>query len=486
MEVLQSRIIKTAKVKWKDLQFIQQENFKQWVENGDKRLYNSILKYQFIDPFKVWEHDGKLYCLDGKHRYLDLLQVDELYPNAVPELLDATFINCKDMKEAAEMVLVYSSAYANITQQGLFDFVSAYDISFPELKDVVSIPNFSEERFEQKFDMFNINETETDEDQHFGTFDAPMLVKPGDIFQLGEHRIACGSFQDRDLVAELMGHRVARIIFCDPPYNLPANFFTNKDHKRHEDFAMGAGEMSDEEFVGFLSEIMQASKDNSVKGSIHYICMDFRHMWHMTEAGRRIYGTVQPKQVCVWNKDIMANGSFYRAKQELVFVFQNGNAEHLWNKDIVDMTGFYKDNHEMIYIFKNGDNAPHLSHLELKDRIRTNVWNYPSAISTANPDRYELKNHPTPKPVQMVADAILDTTNAKDVVIDWFLGSGTTLIAAEKTDRVFRGTELEPKYVQHIICRYARWCERNEREVVFKHLNGQLELNQILETEPVS
>ena len=203
--------------------------------------------------------------------------------------------------------------------------------------------------------------------------------------------------------------------------------------------------------------------------------MDFRHSWHMTEAARRVYGNPQPKQVCVWKKDLFANGSFYRAQQELCFIFSDEKAKVLWQKDLLDEGGeFYKDNNEWCFIFKNGEAAKHLSHLELKNRIRSNVWEYPSATSMANPDRFELKNHPTPKPVVMIADAILDTTNENDIVIDWFLGSGTCLIACEHTRRQGRFTEIEPMYVQSAIIRYINYCNRKGIDVNFTHLNGNL------------
>lgn len=125
--------------------------------------------------------------------------------------------------------------------------------------------------------------------------------------------------------------------------------------------------------------------------------------------------------------------------------------------------------------------AMHLSHLLLKDRIRSNVWNYTSAISTANPDRFELKNHPTPKPVAMIADSILDTTNEGDIVIDWFLGSGTCLIACEQTKRRGRFTEIEPRYVQGDILRYINFCQKRGIEIKFTHLNGELKLEDFNE-----
>lgn len=146
-QAIQSRIIKTELINWRELQFIQQENFKEWVNNGDKKLLESILKYQFIDPFKVWHREGINYCLDGRHRFLDLEGVLKS-GKEVPEQLPATFIDCKNMTEAAELVLVYSSAYAKITQQGLLDFVQHFNLDFPDMQNIMSIPEFDNIAFE--------------------------------------------------------------------------------------------------------------------------------------------------------------------------------------------------------------------------------------------------------------------------------------------------------------------------------------------------
>ena len=144
--VINSRIIKLEPIKWKELQFIQQEDFKEWLPNGDKKLIESLLKYQFADPFKVWHHNGINYCLDGRHRFLDLMSVAES-GHEVPDMLPATFIDCKDMKEAAELVLVYSSAYAKITQQGLLDFVKNFELDFPDIASLINIPEFDDIAF---------------------------------------------------------------------------------------------------------------------------------------------------------------------------------------------------------------------------------------------------------------------------------------------------------------------------------------------------
>ncbi len=480
------RILKTEYINWRELQFIQQDNFKDIPDDAKHKLKASLVSNDFVQPFFVWQdpETSIIYCLDGRHRTIFL---EELIVEGfdVPYQLPAVFLDCQDKKEAAKLVLTFSSIYAKVTQIGLNDFLTLNDLKWSEVKETIDLPDFSSDRFEQKFDVFGTRQADADEDPEFGVQQLELVVQPGDIFQLNGHRIACGSFKDSELVSALMEGEKGRVVFCDPPYNLPANFFTNKDDKRHKDFAMGAGEMTDEEFMQFLAAIMQVSKANTVEGAIHYIFMDFRHAWHMTEAGRRVYGKPEPKQVCVWVKDAMANGSFYRAQQELCFIFSDAKAKALWNNDLVDEGGFYKDDNEFCYIFKNGDAAKHLSHLDLKDRIRTNIWRYPSANSTANPDRYELKNHPTPKPVALVADALLDTTNEGDTIIDWFLGSGTSLISAEKTGRICRATEIEVMYVQHIICRYVRYCEKNDKQVFFRHLNGDLLLENILQTEAV-
>lgn len=476
-DTIKSRVIESKLIHWKTLSFIQDEDFKEWIDGADEKLIKSLLKYQFVDPFKVWQDGDTLYCLDGKHRFTDLLELEKRGVE-IPKELPAIFVECENIDEAAELVLIYSSQYAKITQHGLFDFVSKFNLDIPELQSIVNLPEFSMPRFEQKFDVYGIGFI--GEDEPIVDVDAEsIIVNEGDLFEINGHRIICDSFQNKKAVASLMEERKARIINCDPPYNLPAEFFLkdNKKVNNHKDFAMGAGEMTDDEFVKFLAQIMEASVDNSLPGAIHYIFMDFRHAWHMTEAARLVYKNPQPKQVCVWNKDVMGNGSFYRAKHELCFIFSDERAKALWNKDLIDEGGeFYKDNNEWCFIFKNGDGAKHLSHLELKNRIRSNVWNYPSGASRANPDRYELKNHPTPKPVQMIADAILDTTNRGDIVIDWFLGSGTCLMACEKTHRKGRFTEIEPFYVQSSILRYLNYCNRNNLDVNFKHLNGKLTL----------
>lgn len=446
---LSSRVLKTAPIDWKSLKFIQQPNFKDISQEDMQAIKTSLLVNNFAQPFYVWkdEKQGDLYCLDGKHRTLALEELEREGHN-IPKTLPATYIQCQDKKQAAQLVVIYSSIYAKVSQQGLFDFLQAYEIEMNHIKEQISLPEFSIPRFEQKFDTNGINQYQ---EQAYNTIDQQhqedqqIIVKKGDLFQLDHHKIICGDFACTQTTQTLMGKEKARIVTCDPPYNLSADFIGNTKEDKHENFAMAHGEMSDQEFVDFIAQIMQQSTKHTVDGAIHYIFMDFRHTWHMGEAAKNVYGNPAPKQMVVWAKDMMALGSFYRAQHELCFIYKSGKARHL-------------------------------SNLELMNRIRSNVWSYPSGISTANPDREEIQNHPTPKPVAMIADTLLDTTMENDIVIDWFLGSGTALIASEITGRQFRGTEIEPRYIQLSIQRYIKHCQKQGKTPHLKHLNGTLTL----------
>ncbi len=184
---------------------------------------------------------------------------------------------------------------------------------------------------------------------------------------------------------------------------------------------MASGEMSRGEFIRFLEEVFVHEAQFSLNGAIHFQCIDWRHMGEMLEAGEAAYSEF--KNMCVWVKDNAGMGSFYRSHHELVFVWKVGTEPHL----------------NTVELGKNG-------------RYRTNVWNYPGATkSGANCD---LSMHPTVKPVPMIMDAIKDTSKRGEIVLDAFGGSGSTLIAAEKTKRQARLIELEPKYCEVTIRRW--------------------------------
>lgn len=257
-------------------------------------------------------------------------------------------------------------------------------------------------------------------------WDRPPITGLGDLWLLGKHRILCGNSLREDSYKSLMGRSKAAMVFADPPYNVPIDGnVCGKGSVRHREFQMAIGEMSPPEFIAFLSSSLRLFARYSISGSVHFLCMDWRHMKELLAAGGGIYDSFV--NLCVWVKDNGGMGSFYRSRHELVFVFRNGRGPHRNN----------------IQLGKFGRN-------------RTNVWEYPgvNTFSKQGEEGNLLALHPTVKPVQMIADAVLDCTARGDLVLDGFLGSGSTLIAAERVGRVCCGIEIDPVYVDVAVRRW--------------------------------
>ncbi|MFZ1962720.1 MAG: site-specific DNA-methyltransferase [Roseiarcus sp.] len=216
-------------------------------------------------------------------------------------------------------------------------------------------------------------------------------------------------------------------MFTDPPYNVRIDGnVCGSGAIKHREFAMASGEMSQEEFTAFLTRALELACENTVPGATIYACMDWRHMSELLAAARAT--GCETLNLCVWVKTNGGMGSLYRSRHELVFVFRNGKEPHVNN---VQLGRF--------------------------GRNRSNVWNYSGVNSFPRKGRKnDLGFHPTVKPIAMVADAILDSTNLNDVVLDTFLGSGTTVLAAERAGRCCYGIELDPLYVDTTIVRWER------------------------------
>jgi DNA modification methylase len=254
--------------------------------------------------------------------------------------------------------------------------------------------------------------------------EAPVS-RPGDLWILGNHKVYCGDSRRSKSFEILLGSEKAQMVFTDPPYNVPIDGnVSGLGRVRHREFAMASGEMSPSEFTRFLKTVFRNLVAFSIKGSIHFICMDWRHSSEIMKAGSSAY--TELKNLCVWVKDNGGMGTFYRSR------------------------------HELIYAFKSGD-APHINSFELGQhgRYRTNVWQY-RGINSLGVGRQELALHPTVKPVAMIADAIKDVSSRAGIVLDCFGGSGSTLIAAHKTGRQARLIELDPIYVDRIIHRWEQ------------------------------
>jgi DNA modification methylase len=255
---------------------------------------------------------------------------------------------------------------------------------------------------------------------------AAAVTRTGDVWRLGRHRLICGDAREQAVFDLVMRDERANLIFTDPPYNIPIDgHATGLGRIRHREFAMGVGEMSVEAFTSFLQQTLGHAAAVARNGAIAFVCMDWRHMGELLKAGQAVFSEL--KNLCVWNKTNGGMGTFYRSKHELVFVFKVGTAGHT-------------------NTFGLGDGG----------RYRTNVWDH-AGVNTLRAGRSEdLGMHPTVKPVALVAEAIKDCSKRGEIVLDPFGGSGTTLIAAEKTGRLARLIEFDPTYCDIILRRFER------------------------------
>ena len=282
---------------------------------------------------------------------------------------------------------------------------------------------------------------------------ATAVSEPGDLWQLGEHRVLCGSALQAESFGFLMAGQRADVVFVDPPYNVVIDGHAGGHGSiHHREFAMASGEMDQEEFIAFLTSSLRLLAKFSTRGSVHFVCMDWRHAEELLAAGKQIYDSLL--NLCVWVKNNGGMGSFYRSRHELVFVYRNGKAPHRNNVQL----GQY-------------------------GRNRTNVWEYPGihTLSRQGDEGNLLALHPTVKPVALVADALLDCSARGQIVLDSFLGSGSTLIAAERVGRICYGIEIDPLYVDTAVRRWQRHTGENAVHMrsgkTFHDVSSALEVN---------
>jgi DNA modification methylase len=265
----------------------------------------------------------------------------------------------------------------------------------------------------------------------------PAVCRPGDGWALGSHIIVCGSCLDPAVVRQAVGKDLVDVVVSDPPYNVRIKGNVSGLGKiKHEEFQQASGEMTEAEFTAFLERALRNAAAVSRDGSLHYWAMDWRGLPEITAAGRAVYD--EQINLCVWAKTNAGMGSFYRSQHELFTVWRKGQAR-------------FRNN---VQLGRNG-------------RWRSNLWTYRGANSFGGKtdEGNLLALHPTVKPLALLVDILLDCTKRGDIVFDPFLGSGSTIIAAEKVGRRARGIDLEPGYVDVAIRRWQRWSGEQARRL---------------------
>jgi DNA modification methylase len=276
----------------------------------------------------------------------------------------------------------------------------------------------------------------------------PVISRQGDLWILGKHRLMCGDALLESSYLSLMGRGRAGVVVADPPYNVAIDGnVSGKGSIHHPEFVMASGEMTTDEYIAFLTGSLRQIAQHSKPGSVHFIFIDWRHLRDMLTAGHRVYDSLL--NLCVWVKDNGGMGSLYRSRHEMILVFKKGKDKH---RNQVQLGRF--------------------------GRNRTNVWEYPglNTLSRHSDEGNLLALHPTGKPVALIADALLDCSERGEIVLDSFLGSGSTLIASERVGRICRGMELDPRYVDVAI---RRWQRYTANEAI--HATSGRKFNEIVE-----
>jgi DNA modification methylase len=276
--------------------------------------------------------------------------------------------------------------------------------------------------------------------------ESPPISRDGDLWLLGakdrQHHLLCGDCRSAQNTVTATGNRQAAMLITDVPYNVKINgHVSGKGRTQHPEFAMASGEMSTNEYTDFLTDFLEAALPYLSPEALLYIFIDWRHLFELLSASRAL--RLHQVNLCVWNKNNGGMGSLYRSKHELVLVF--GRSEH--------------GHQNNVQLGKFGRN-------------RTKLWDYAGANIFYYGRDKDLAIHPTVKPVQLVADAIRDVTDRNHLVLDPFGGSGTTIIAAEKTGRRAASIEIDPHYCDAAI---RRWEKLTGKEAVLQSTNETFE-----------
>lgn len=389
-----------------------------------RKIADSIREFGFAAPILIDEQD----MLIAGHGRLEAAR--SLGMSAIPAVI------IKGLSEGKKRALMLADN--RIAQDAGWDLERLAEElgELPELLAEdgleVSITGFEPAEIDRLCVDFGEDSGDPADDIDLDELNGPTITRACDLWRLGKHKLFCGDARRRKDLMLLLGDERVHMVFTDPPYNVKVGSIVGRGARKHREFAMASGEMDRETFIRFLSEALGAAAEFSTHGSVHFVCMDWRHVEELIAAGRIVYDAML--NLIVWTKTNAGQGSFYRSQHELIGVFRKG-AE------------------------------PHLNTIELgrHGRNRSNVWSYAGANTFRKGRLEDLRGHPTVKPVGMIADAIRDCTRRGQIVLDTFCGSGATLLAAERVGRQGRGVEIDPAYVDLAI---RRWQTATGRDAV--------------------
>jgi DNA modification methylase len=378
-----------------------------------RQIADSIRQFGFVNPI-IADETGVIIAGHGRLQAATLLELNEVPVITLPDLTDA-------QKRALMLADNKIAGNAGWDRERLA-------IEIPELSKLleiegldIALTGFEIPEIDQL--IVDFDDKNVDPDDEFEHQSGLPVTKVGDLWILDQHRLLCGNARSKKGLDCLMDGQTASMAFLDPPYNVAVSAVVGRGKTKHREFSEASGEQSEQEFIEFLSATLGNAARVSSAGSLHFVCMDWRHVGELLSCGRIVYS--QHINTVIWVKTNAGQGSFYRSQHEEILVFRVGAAGHRNN----------------IELGRHG-------------RSRSNVWTYAGANTFRAGRMDDLRLHPTVKPIALVSDAMRDCTKRRDIVLDLFCGSGTTILAAERVGRRGYGMEIDPIYVDTAIRRW--------------------------------
>ena len=410
-----------------------------------QKLKNNIIKNNFSAPILIWKKSdkSKAYILDGHSRVKALLELQkEGYK--IPAKLPVDYIKAINKKEAKEKLLGIASQYGIITEAGLMDFINEADLDIDSLIATIEIPDID----------IVFPEEETIDDDEIPE-KVKTITKMGDLWELGEHRVLCGDSTDAEQVKKLMAKREAKILFTSPPYSDMRSYGGNKD-------------ISINYIIKFIPAFRRYIKYQVINLGIQRKNGEIHEYWqqYIKEAKQCGYKLISWN---IWNRaeqggSVGAITGLFPIEHEWIFIFGYKANKNDFNKII-------KNKHAGE--FRSGGDRQADGSLINKHRY-INKYRRMGTVQTISFERNLLnkRSHVAVFPIKLPTEYIKAMTDVNDSIIDSFIGSGSTLIACEKINRICYGMEIEPHYCDVIVQRYKDWCTKNNRTIKIKR-NGK-------------
>ena len=465
MKTISNRIIKTALISWRELKWFHTD-LKRLPKESFEKLKQSLVNNNFIQSFNVWQLGRTVLILDGQYR-MKAMQALEKEGYDIPDLLPANFIQCKNRTDAARMVLLYSSIYANITDTGLESFTQANNLDIAAMSLEINLPDFKLDEYLQA--TGDTVEAELNIDEIPKPPQDPR-TRPGDLYELGPHRLLCGDATSLEAPRLLFGDERAALVFTDPPYGV-----SYESPSGNFDMIINDDKTEDDLVNNLLLPALKVAAAVTLPNAAFYI-------WHASSTREdfsfalKAAGLLE-RQYIIWAKPGFILGHsdyrwahepcFYASRENKVPAFYGDRSQStVWKATVRTVkhssavlgTGLVilDGSGGKIYLEPKAPNGKKVRTMRILPGQSIFISSNDKTDDVWEIGRDQTGDHPTQKPVALALRAIENSSLPGDIVYDGFLGSGTTLVAAEISGRICYGTELTPGYCDVIVDRYVR------------------------------